>query len=156
MEHEEEEKDTCKTSCYKLAQIDDQVFEVVLNTGSLGSLISKGTVDQLGWKIDGPTKLKFNTADGNIGTPLGKIQDAAVKVGGATVSVDFIVTNAKTYDLILGNDWIDKVEAVIDVHRGKAEIKWKGRRWLIPIDIHKGIAPRKIEEESEEESYLME
>src|SRR5437588_10967916 len=91
MEHEEEEKDTRKTSCYMLAQIDDQVFEAILDTGSSGSLISKGTIDQLGWKIDGPTKLRFNTADGNTGTPLGKIRDAAVKVGGATVSVDFIV-----------------------------------------------------------------
>src|SRR5438552_3925357 len=121
--------------------------------GSSGSLISKGTVDQLGWKIDRLTKLRFNIANGNTGTPLGKIRNAAVKVRGAMISVNFIVINAKTYDLILENDWIDKVKAVIDVHQGKAKIKWKGRRWLIPIDIHKGIAPRKIE--SKEESYLM-
>ena len=42
--------------------------------------------------------------DRNTGTPLDKIWNVAVKVEGATVSIDFIVTNAKTYDLILRND----------------------------------------------------
>src|SRR5437588_12736583 len=46
-----------------------------------------------------------------------------------------------------------KVKTVIDIHQGRAIIQWKGRRWIIPIDIHKGIKPKRIEEE-EEDAYL--
>src|SRR5437588_4915702 len=46
-----------------------------------------------------------------------------------------------------------KVKTVIDIHQGRAIIQWKGHRWIIPIDIHKGIKPKRIEEE-EENAYL--
>lgn len=45
-------------------------------------------------------------ANGASTVPLGVVEDVAVTFGTCTVSVDLVVTEAASYDVILGMDWL--------------------------------------------------
>ena len=81
-------------------------------------------------------------------TPLGKAEDIPVKFGEAAIPINAIITNATSYELILGNEWLRKARAVVDLNAEKMKITWKGRSWKIPININKGIRPE-IEEDDQ-------
>ena len=57
---------------------------------------------------------------------LGKVEDIPVKFGEATILINTIVTNATSYELILGNEWLRKAKAVVDLNAEKMKITWKG------------------------------
>ena len=77
---------------------------------------------------------------------MGKIRDVPIKFGEATIPVDVIVTNATNYDILIGNQWLHKAKAMIDLSAQKMQIVYRGRKIRIPINVHKGVHPE-IEEE---------
>src|SRR5947208_11733719 len=106
-----------------------------------GCLISKTMLDRLGWSIEEPTTMKMIVADGTKAVPLGKVRDVPVRFGSQTIPIDMVVTESTSYDIILGNKWLNKAKAVIDLNASKMRIDWKGRRFIIPLNLEKGIRP---------------
>jgi hypothetical protein len=85
---------------------------------------------------------------------LGKIQDVPIKFGEATISVDVIVTNATNYDILIGNQWLYKAKAIIDLSAQKMQIVYQGRKIRISINVHKEVCSE-IKEEQEKEVYMV-
>jgi predicted aspartyl protease len=90
--------------------------------------MSKKAIDRLGWDIEESTKMVYITADGTRATPLGKIREVPIKIGGATIPVDVIVTSATNYDILIGNQWLHKARAIIDLNAQKMQINYRGRK----------------------------
>ena len=150
-EESEEEEDTRKTSAYTTCQIEDKIVQAIIDTGAGGCIMSKALLDRLGWGIEEATKMTFVVADGATATPLGKVRQVPVRFGGTTIPIDVIVTQTTSYDIILGNDWLAKSRAVIDLNAEKMKITWRGRTWQIPLNLQKGVRPEMIEDEKDVE-----
>src|SRR5208282_5030261 len=90
--------------------------------------------------------MAFTTANGETATPLGKIRDIPVRFGNATIPIDCIVVDTATYDLILGNEWLVKAKATVDLNAEAMRITWKGKRYEVPLNMDRGVKPRIIED----------
>src|SRR3954470_1680147 len=144
------------TSAYAECVIEGRTFKAVIDTGAGPNLIAKHTLDELGWGIEEPTKMTINTAMGEKSTPLGKVKDISVQVGGATIPVrSMIVTSAKSYDLILGNEWINKANANINIPKGHMTIEWKGKKWRVPISSRAPKFKQVEASDSEQEAFMV-
>ena len=138
-----------RTSAYTTCTIEDCVVEAIVDSGAGGSMIAKPLLDRLGWGIEEPTRMKFTTANGETATPLGLVRDIPIRFGGVTIPINAVVVQTTTYEIILGNDWLKKAKASIDYNSEKMKITWKGRSWLIPFNVDKGVRPEYQEEEEE-------
>jgi len=54
---------------------------------------------------------------------LGRIDEVAVNVGGVHCTMTFMVVDTDSYDVLLGLDFLMKIEAVVDVERGFIQIR---------------------------------
>jgi len=70
--------------------------------------------------------MTFITADGTRSTSLGRVNAIPIKFGEAIIPTDAIVTDANTYDIILGNEWLARANAVVDLNREAMTITWHG------------------------------
>ena len=155
----EDDKDpdrTAKTSAYSQCQIEGHLTPCIIDTGAGGCLISKAFLDKIGWHIEKPTKQIIVVADGHSAVPLGRVSDLPVQFGRVVIPTSAIVVNTTSYDLILGNNWLKKAGAIIDIGARKMLIKWKGRKYEVPIDDERGIRPKIIDESSDDENYDLE
>src|SRR5271163_2547131 len=150
----ENEEDTRKTSAYAVGTIENIPVEFVIDSGARGCMIAKETLDHLGWSIDAPTNQTFTTTNGATAVPLGKVREVPVRFGEITIPVDMIVVQTTTYKVILGNEWLKKAQAVIDLNAEKIKITRRGRTYLIPLNIDKGIRPRFEEAPENDEVYV--
>ena len=61
-----------------------------------------------------PTKAKFFTAAGKLERPVGRLPDVPITVGTLTLPVDVYVSPARTYSILLGNNFLAAAEAQIN------------------------------------------
>ena len=143
-------QETQKTPAYATCQVEDHIVEVIIDTGAGIGLISKDLLDKLRWHIEEPTNLTLVVADGKEATPLGMVKDIPVRFGNCTITVDkALVTQSTTYELILGNVWLHKARAIIDLHTRKMRISNKGKAYDVPLDTTRGIRPELVNPEEE-------
>ena len=146
----EEEEDTRKTSAYAIGTIENVPVEYIIDTEAGRCMMSNEMRQRLGWGIDCPTNQTFTTANGAKAVPLGKLLEVPVRFGEVTIPVDMIVVQTTTYEVILGNEWLKKAHATVDLNAEKMKITHRGKSFLIPLNIDKGIRP-KFEEVKEQE-----
>ncbi|KAG9287476.1 hypothetical protein G9A89_023848 [Geosiphon pyriformis] len=73
-------------------------------------------------RVDGhPIKLildtasaRIITANGATKTPIGEIDDFPIEINGIIVPIKVLVMNATQYQVLVGNDWLSKTNAVLD------------------------------------------
>src|ERR1700677_1732158 len=136
-----DEEDTRKASAIATCTIESIPFEAIIDSGAGGCIIAKKALDRLGWGIELPTSLNFTTSGGNRAVPLGKMKDIPIRFGDITIPVTMLVVDTQTYDVILGNEWLDKARAVINIFGERIRITCRGRTLQIPINIQKGARP---------------
>ena len=62
-------------------------------------------------------------AGGQIMYTSGKIRNVSVMIGGVNMPADLVVCPVKSYDVILGMDWLSKYKAHLDCHRGRVQFE---------------------------------
>ena len=133
------------------AEIEDVEIDAIIDTGAAISAITRSLMEELGYKIDQSSNVVINTADGTRSRSLGKILDMELTLNGINTSIDVQVIESKDRTLILGNDWLQKVKARIDMDKGKLSIK--GANGLVDIPVEFFIKKEGNNEESEDEEY---
>ena len=103
-----------KDALFATVEIYNQPINVLIDTGSEGSVISKMFLDKIGKDIDKASDIKMIGIDGEKSVPLGKVLNVPIKIHTDQWYIDMQVTEAKSYNVILGNDWLTKAKAVID------------------------------------------
>jgi len=98
----------------------------MIDTGAVGRVITKSFLDSVGKDIESSTNIQIIGVSGARYTPLGIVRNIRVKVGRFEIAADMIVNVATGYNVLLGNDWINKAKATIDtklqmmtIERGK-------------------------------------
>lgn len=137
------------TSMRSKAEIEDVKVDAVIDTGAAISAMTRTLIEELGYKIDKPSNVVIVTADGKKTRSLGKIVDIELILNGVDTIVTVEVIESKDRTLILGNDWLRRVQAQIDMEKGKINVK--GKKGFVDIPVEFYTKKNKLDEESEEE-----
>ena len=103
--------------------INDEKLSAVIDSGAATSIITKKLMDKLGYKVDEPSKLVIVTADGSRIRSLGKITRVPLELEGEYIPTTFQVLDSTDDTLILGNDWLRRVQAVLNWRRETLTIR---------------------------------
>src|SRR6184192_3590550 len=127
-----------KTSAYLDVLVQSVIGRGIADTGAGKTVISEAFMNRLGWSIDKPTKIAFTVATGEKATALGIIKNIPITVGGLTIPISAIVSTSTTYDILLGNDWLIKANAVIDLTNTKLTISAHNQEVSVNINLDSG------------------
>ena len=145
-----------RTSAYAQVHIDGTLAEAIIDTGAGSAVISNSFLQRKGWDIDEPTRITYTVANGQRDTTLGIVTKVPIQVQGLTIPIDMIVTNANSYDVILGNEWLVKANAIIDLNAAAMRITCHGKEINVPLDLYRGIRPPIRKQEEKEPVYYNE
>jgi len=137
------------TSMKSKAEIEDIEIDAIIDTGAAISAMTKTLIEELGYKINKSSNVVIVTADGNRTRSLGKIIDIELNLNGVDTVVTVEVIESKDRTLILGNDWLERVRAQIDMEKGKINIK--GKKGFVDIPVEFSTKKDNSDEGSEEE-----
>ncbi|GES79803.1 retroviral-like aspartic protease 1 [Rhizophagus clarus] len=107
-----------KDALFGEAVVFGERINVIIDSGSKGSVISKQFLDRKQQDIDSPAHFRLIDIQGNRTCPLGIKHNVQVNIEGYDVGIDMVVTESKDYNIVLGNDWISKVCATLDYNNG--------------------------------------
>ena len=99
-----------------------------MDTGSTSSVASKSFLDSIGIKIDEPSSIKMVDINGGKKRSLGKVKNLSINIKGTIIPIDVDVSEANTYSVIVGNDWLTKTKGVIDFDHRVLTLHYQERR----------------------------
>src|SRR5215217_4839162 len=139
------------SSAYVQVSLNNHIFQGIVDTGAAKCVISHDACLLLKWIIDATNHKSVTIADGNETVTLGEVKDIPFTVAGCTITMDALVIETHTYYIILGNDWLLKARARINISAQKLQIEQYGQKHIIPLSFHKGLVSRFRAEDEEEE-----
>src|SRR6185436_8371816 len=142
------------TSLKCAIDIDGYTVPAIVDSGAAVSMITRDTMEQLGYSIDEPSNSVILPAVGKSTRPLGVVRDFPVTVAGYTIPIDVEVTEATTYTLILGNNWLLKANGNYNWQNQELTLKWRNQHLVLPTSCVRGGLKEIPETTSEEESEI--
>lgn len=129
--------------------INDEKLPAVIDSGAATSIMTKKLMKKLGYTIDQPSNLVIVTANGNRVRSLGKIQQVPLEIEGESLPTSFQVLDSMDDTLILGNDWLRKVQAILNWKKGTLTIQAGESPLTTPMNCTRKT--NKIQQSSSEE-----
>jgi hypothetical protein len=118
------------------ATVNNIPITLIVDSGASGSVVSKAFLDEHKIHVERASTTIMTGITGSRIKPIGAIDNFPVTVAGLTMPVTVDVTEALSYSVIVGNDWLTKVKAVIDYQSPSLTINVKGRQQHIPCTIN--------------------
>src|SRR5581483_891862 len=115
------------------AKIDGYSIELLLDSGASGSIVTEQFLKKINRKIDRQIKVALVGINGEKTRPLGEVVDLPIKIQNNIMPINAVVTEATDYDVLVGNDWLTKCEAVLSWPDERMTYRWKGRTAEVPI-----------------------
>ncbi|KAG9303995.1 hypothetical protein G9A89_005905 [Geosiphon pyriformis] len=140
---------------YTDTKVKGQSIKLILDSSSAGSIITRQLMDQLSHQVDRAASIRIITADGVTKTPIGEINDFLFEVNGIVTPIKVLVMEATQYQALIGNDWLSKVNAMLDWNTQELQLMYQGQHICVPATYgHFKTPPReklliKLEEEKE-------
>jgi 8-oxo-dGTP pyrophosphatase MutT (NUDIX family)/predicted aspartyl protease len=146
--HQEEpaytsQKEKVEEALYGEAIVYGQPVNVLIDSGAVGCIIAKRFLQKVDRDIEGPTNIRIIDVTGQRTAPLGKVFQVPIQIRDIKVYMDMIVTDSSEYNVLLGNEWLKKVNANIDYGQNKITIKHEGIQQQIPITCSQKLDPTK-------------
>src|SRR5256886_8427189 len=113
--------------------INNEKLSAVIDSGAATSIMTKKLMDKLGYKINEPSKLTIVTANGSQIRLLGKINRVSLELEDKFIPTTFQVLDSVDDTLILGNDSLQKVQAVLNWKKGTLTIHGANAPLTTPI-----------------------
>ncbi|KAG9295154.1 hypothetical protein G9A89_006135 [Geosiphon pyriformis] len=120
------------TAMYMDASIDGHPIKLILDSGSVGSIITRQLMDQLGCQVDRAASARIITANSATKTPIGEIDDFPIEINNIIVPIKILVIDATQYQALVGNDWLSKTNAMLDWTTQELIISQNGRHTQVP------------------------
>ncbi|KAG9302205.1 hypothetical protein G9A89_020639 [Geosiphon pyriformis] len=121
------------------AQVAGYFINLILDSGSFFSVIAKHFLETIGRKIDEPSTRPMTNVHGDKKKGLGIAKAIPVRINGISIKTDMEMSEAKEYTIIVGNEWLKKVKALLDyelceltIRCGKKLIVVKCYHWTTP------------------------
>lgn len=89
----------------------------IVDTGASASILTKQVIAKYGLlsEVQAAPTTSIDVADGAKVPVLGQLRNVPIGIGGHILKVDVLVTEALSYDLLLGMDYLVPLEAVLDL-----------------------------------------
>jgi hypothetical protein len=116
------------------ANINGIPITLIIDSGASSSVVSKAFLDDHNIHIERPSTVTMTNINGIKTTPLGAIDNFPITVGTITTPIKVDVTDAKTYSVIAGNDWLMQVKATIDYSTANLTIRNDNTLYQIPCN----------------------
>jgi len=145
--------DIRSTAMYCKASISGNTFPIIVDSGAAGSIVSKSLLDKLGLRIPRKSSVVIINVNGQKTSPLGEVDDLPLNIGGIDIPLSAVVTEANTYNAILGNDWLSKVGAQVNWKDSKLTFSWKGKEATVDVAHQYGEELSEEEEETDSSGY---
>jgi predicted aspartyl protease len=144
-------KETTTTTAARCnIKVDGNSIAVVIDSGAAASIITKRLMNKLGYTIDRKSNLVIVTANGAKVHSLGEISSLAVTLRNLTIGTPVQVLDSRDEVFILGNDWLKRMNAILDWKEGTLTISGQGRSVMVPVSCTK-TRPMEISDSSETE-----
>jgi hypothetical protein len=115
-----------------MAQVDGQWVQLVLDSGSAGSVITQTFLQKLKKTVDKPSNINMIRINGDKKKALGEVKNLPITVQRQVLPVDVIVSEATGYDLLVGNDWLTKYRATLSWERQELTFQLNDRTFKEP------------------------
>jgi hypothetical protein len=141
------------TSLSATVKVEGTAVTALIDTGAAISAVSHEFLKSQGFEITRPARYKIRGISGQKVVPLGEVDMFPVTFGKVTVPGRFAVIDSSAYKIILGTDWLSKVNAHI-VFRDEEphiQITWLGRTQITPTKAIEKKEPFIFEELEDEE-----
>ena len=115
------------------SRVYDTKVNILLDTRTVGCIISKQFLDKIGKPIEAVTNIKIIDINGNRSAPLGIIRQIPIKIWGLETKANMVVTDSKEYNVLLGNTWLKHVKTIINYDTDQCLIEVDDEMWRIPI-----------------------
>jgi hypothetical protein len=148
----ESEGNPRSTAMYCNAMVRGVKVHLIIDSGAAGSIVAHHFLTELGMNIDQPSTTSMINVNGEKKVPMGEVLNFPITVQGIEVPINMVVTEAETYSVIVGNDWLRKVKANIDYKTSTMTMNWKGKEIRVPVEYQLVTDAKQIEEVEEEDS----
>ncbi|KAG9302379.1 hypothetical protein G9A89_011429 [Geosiphon pyriformis] len=88
------------TAIYTNAKVNGHSIKLILDNGSVGSIITQQLMDQLGRRVDRAVSAHIITTDGATKTPIGEINDFSFEINGIIIPIKVLVMEATQYQAL--------------------------------------------------------
>ena len=119
-----------KDSTFIIANIYGKRINVMLDSGSHSSVITKMFLDEMNVSIDKATTTKIININGEKKSPLGKMNRVPIQINEDQWDMEMIVTESKNYNVILGSDWLSLVKGIMNYQEGTFYYEGSGDKGL--------------------------
>lgn len=137
-----------------------RVRKIIIDCGATRTLINRRTAEECGLQYHKGTTVSLEMADGSCRTPYGVTDEEEVEVGGVVVRMRILVVEVdSSYQMLLGTDWMVKVDACGKWSTRTFKITHQGR-WAVLSQVDDGCeeisrgTTRDGEEYDEEDMHL--
>ncbi|OMJ29424.1 hypothetical protein AYI69_g1074 [Smittium culicis] len=103
------------TNCRGLVTIFNKKYWAVLDTGAACSVISDKILIELGIEVDNNSDQVIVTEDGTRHNTIGTVTSVPISVASYKFPCDVLVLRIKKPIFILGTDWFNKFNAILDI-----------------------------------------
>lgn len=137
-----EDDDVDTTAIYTDVYIGQYKFKAILDTGSAKTVISRKLAETLGLVIDTPSTSVFTLGNGSRQAALGLIYDVPINLGGKIIIPGSIeVLPECPTQLIIGNNWLKRAKAKLNLEEKIIKIEYKGLKAHVPFVFTKTSNP---------------
>jgi len=106
-----------------LVEINNYVVEGLVDIGASMSVMAVVVIRELGMMHLVTGSETYKTTSVIVTQALGKIDEVPMKVGGVQCTMNFMVVDTDSYDVLLGLDFLIKIGAIVDVERGLNHVR---------------------------------
>ena len=111
---------------YCKAKVDGKEVELILDSGSSGSVITSQFLKRIGRKADRTSDVNIIGIHGNKKKALGEIVQLPIIVKNVEFPIDAVISEAKDYDVIVENNWFAKYQATLDWQKEEVTLQKNG------------------------------
>jgi len=104
-------------------EVNNYLVEGLVDIGASMSVMAAAVVRELGLMHLVSGSETYKTTLGAITQALGRIDEVLIKVGGVQCTMNFMVVDTDSYDVLLGLDLLIKIGAIIDVEQGLIQVR---------------------------------
>ena len=115
------------------ASIKGYKTDLILDSGSAVSIVSKAFLAQIGEKAIAPSSMIISLANGELVRPLGKV-NLQITVGIITIPMAAHIIETTDYTLLAGNEWLRKSGALINWQHATVSFNYGGKTMTTGVD----------------------
>ena len=143
------------TSAWCEAKVGTVPIDLIIDTGASGCVASHDFLKKYGIKIQRKSNITMSDINGESKQPLGAIDEFPITLAGIVIPADVDITEARTYSVVVGMDWLNKIKAKLDLHTGIMTFEWNDQKGTVKVKFIYGQgydSPPESDDETEESS----